>query len=111
MEVCVFYTNFVRLCNKNGISPSAAAEEMGFQRSVITRWSQGTTPRRATLEKVATYFNVTVEELVADDKKENPASIADGVDELDVEALDIMHQLPPEKREAALAMLRGLLNN
>ena len=56
----MFYTNFVKLCNRKGIAP---------------------------------------------------ASVADGVDDLDVEALDIMHQLPPEKRAAALAMLRGLLSN
>ena len=84
---------------------------MGFQRSVVTRWSKGVTPRTATVEKVSEYFGVMPEELLAD-KKESPASVAaDGVDELDREALDIMHQLPPEKRAAGLAMLRGLLNN
>ena len=107
----MFYTNFVKLCNQKGISPSAAAEEMGFQRSVVTRWSKGVAPRAATVAKVADYFEVTSEELLVD-KKENPTSVAaDGVDELDKEALDIMHQLPPEKRAAGLAMLRGLLNN
>jgi transcriptional regulator with XRE-family HTH domain len=110
-EVFVFYTNFVKLCNQKGVSPSAAAEEMGFQRSVVTRWSKGVAPRAATVAKVADYFEVASEELLVD-KKENPTSVtADGVDELDKEALDIMHQLPPEKRAAGLAMLRGLLNN
>ena len=84
---------------------------MGFQRSVVTRWSKGVAPRAATVAKVADYFEVTSEELLVD-KKENPTSVAaDGVDELDKEALDIMHQLPPEKQAAALAMLRGLLGN
>lgn len=106
----MFYTNFVKLCNRKGIAPTAAAVEMGFQRSVATRWSKGVEPRRATLEKVADYFGVTVDYLL-NGEKENPASNADGVDDLDLEALDIMHQLPPEKRAAALAMLRGLLSN
>lgn len=107
----MFYTNFVKLCNRKGIAPTAAAVEMGFQRSVATRWSKGVEPRRATLEKVADYFGVTVDYLL-NAEKENPTSVAaDGVDELDKEALDIMHQLPPEKRAAGLAMLRGLLNN
>lgn len=110
-KVFVFYTNFVKLCNQKGVSPSAAAEEMGFQRSVVTRWSKGVAPRAATVAKVADYFEVASEELHMD-KKENPTSVtADGVDELDKEALDIMHRLPPEKRAAGLAMLRGLLNN
>lgn len=106
----MFYTNFVKLCNRKGIAPTAAAVEMGFHRSDATRWSKGAEPRRTTLEKVADYFGVSVDYLL-NGEKENPASVADGVDDLDVEALDIMHQLPPEKQAAALAMLRGLLSN
>lgn len=106
----MFYTNFVKLCNRKGIAPTAAAVEMGFHRSDATRWSKGAEPRRTTLEKVADYFGVSVDYLL-NGERENPASVADGVDDLDVEALDIMHQLPSEKRAAALAMLRGLLSN
>lgn len=67
----MFYNNFVDLCNKVGKSPSAAAEEMGYQRSVVTRWSKGTSPRQATLQRIAEYFGVSVSELTADEK-ENP---------------------------------------
>lgn len=73
----MFYTNFVRLCNKKGVSPSAAAEEMGFQRSVVTRWSKGVTPRTATVEKVSEYFGVMPEELFADKKENAPGSDAE----------------------------------
>ena len=31
----MFYNNYVNLCNIKGLSPSAAAEAMGFKRSVI----------------------------------------------------------------------------
>ena len=65
----MFYYNFVNLCNKAGLAPSAAAENMGYQRSVVTRWSKGTEPRQATLQKVADYFGVTVEDLLADNEK------------------------------------------
>ena len=67
----MFYNNFVDLCNKVGKSPSAVAEEMGYQRSVVTRWSKGTSPRQATLQRIAEYFGVPVSELTAD-KKEKP---------------------------------------
>lgn len=69
----MFYLNFVRLCNKIGKSPSAVAEEMGFQRSVVTRWSNGSVPRKATIEKIATFFNVPSEELAGEEQKEKPA--------------------------------------
>ena len=56
----MFYYNFVDLCNKIKKSPSAVAEEMGYQRSVVTRWSNGTTPRQATLQRVADYFGLRI---------------------------------------------------
>lgn len=69
----MFYLNFVRLCNRIGKSPSAVAEEMGFQRSVVTRWSNGSVPRKATIEKIATFFNVPSEELTGEsEQKEKP---------------------------------------
>lgn len=74
----MFYTNFVKLCNQKGVSPSAAAEEMGFQRSVVTRWSKGVAPRAATVAKVADYFEVAPEELLVDKKENAPGSDAEG---------------------------------
>lgn len=69
-------------------------------------------PSRKKLQAIAEYFGVTVDYLLTGEQKENPTSVAaGGVDELDKEALNIMHQLPPEKRAAGLAMLRGLLSN
>lgn len=69
-------------------------------------------PSRKKLQAIADYFGVTVDYLLTGEQKEHPTSVAaDGVDDLDKEALNIMHQLPPEKRAAGLAMLRGLLNN
>ena len=70
----MFYLNFVRLCNKIGKSPSAVAEEMGFQRSVVTSWSNGSVPRKATIEKIATFFNVPSEELTGEEQKEKPST-------------------------------------
>lgn len=100
----MFYTNFIKLCNQKGVSPSAAAEEMGFQRSVVTRWSKGVAPRAATVAKVADYFEVASEELLVD-KKENPTAQGDGVDtitEKEVRMLKWFRSLPEEKLRAIL---------
>lgn len=88
----VFYHNFVNLCNKKGVSPSAAAEDMGYQRSVVTRWSKGTEPRQATLQRVADYFGVSVSELISE-QKEKPTLQAesepfDGYSDLTDEELE-----------------------
>lgn len=108
----MFWDNFVRLCNQAGKYPNTVAAEVGVKSTgTVTGWKNGANPRQTVLLKLADYFGVTVDDLL-NAEKENPTSVAaDGVDELDKEALDIMHQLPPEKRAAGLAMLRGLLNN
>ncbi len=67
----MFYKNYVRLCNSVGKTPSAVALELGIQKSTVTRWSDGSAPRDATILKVADYFGVTVEDLVSE-QKENP---------------------------------------
>lgn len=107
----MFWTNFSTLCADKNLSPNAVATELKIPSGSITAWRNGATPRTKSLTKIANYFGVTVDYLL-NAEKENPTSVtADGVDELDKEALDIMRQLPPEKRAAGLAMLRGLLNN
>lgn len=107
----MFWTNFSTLCADKNLSPNAVAMELKIPSGSITAWRNGATPRTKSLTKIANYFGVTVDYLL-NAEKEKPTSVtADGVDELDKEALDIMHQLPPEKRAAGLAMLRGLLNN
>lgn len=88
-------------------------KETGVSSATYAQWNANQyKPSRKKLQAIADYFGVTVDYLLTGEQKENPTSVAaDGVDELDKEALDIMRQLPPEKRAAGLAMLRGLLNN
>ena len=85
---------------------------MGFSRSYAAKMkNKNGAPSMDKLSAMADYFGVTVDYLLNAEKENLTSGSADEVDELDKEALDIMHQLPPEKRAAGLAMLRGLLNN
>lgn len=63
-----FYTNYVRLCNQMGSSPSGVALKIGIEKSSVSRWAKGSTPRYSTLVKLADYFGVTVSELTGDDE-------------------------------------------
>ena len=108
----MFYDTFHKLCESKGVTDSRACLDMGFSRSYAAKMkNKKGAPSMDKLSTMANYFGVTVDYLL-NAEKENPTSVAaDEVDELDKEALNIMHQLPPEKRAAGLAMLRGLLNN
>ena len=103
----MFYLNFVRLCNGIAKSPSAVAEEMGFQRSVVTRWSKGSVPRKATIEKIAAYFGVPAEELTSVEQKEKPNTPEDAEREAHGQAiLDKYNMLDP----ATQAMFESMLD-
>ena len=93
----MFYLNFVRLCNSIGKSPSAVAEDMGLQRSSVTRWANGSVPRKATVEKIATYFGVDSKELTGEEQKEKPNAL-DGIE---------LEKLSPARR-ALLEALEGM---
>lgn len=65
----VFYYNYVNQCNKKGLSPSAAAEAMGFKRSMVTRWANGSNPRQATIQRMMDFFGCSEADLLAETKK------------------------------------------
>lgn len=96
----MFYDNYVKLCNSISKSPSAVAEEMGFMRSVVTRWSKGTVPRRATLQKVSDYFDVPISELIESQKEEPSAQMSEEQEKIMNETKDM------SQAELALLMER-----
>lgn len=71
--VLSFYNKYIRLCTEKGISPSAAAIEIGIRKSNVTYWkSNRNNPSDATLQKIADYFGVTVEYLKSEETKNAP---------------------------------------
>ncbi len=68
----MFYANYIKLCNSVDKSPSAVAEEIGIKRSTVTRWKSGKSQTDANIQKVADYFNVSVDFLKGNEQKEAP---------------------------------------
>ena len=61
-----FYNNFLKYCTMAKKSPSKVIVEIGGTKSAITRWKNGSKPTDATIQKVADYFGVTLEEMKGD---------------------------------------------
>ena len=104
----MFWKNFVDLCVKNSTSPNAVAKELSIASGAVTKWKNGSVPHQTTLTKIATYFNVTVEELISEQKETLPAEILAGRDELDIEILNLYSQLSDEQKAQALTYLEFL---
>lgn len=70
----MFWDNFERLSREKGMKPTPAAAEIGFPSASVVKWKKGTIPRGTTLQKIADYFNVTVNDLLSDPAEAPPPS-------------------------------------
>ena len=82
----MFWKNFVLLCNEKNIAPNTACASLGYSSAIATKWKNGSIPRSTTLQKIADYFDVTVEYLLRDEDEkkealEKTASAMDGLTE------------------------------
>lgn len=102
----MFYKNYLMYCQKVGKSKTAVAKQIGVTSKSVTGWQNGAIPRNGTLKKLADYFGVTVDDLLADNKKE-PAGQGELDDESMVELTELMRKASPEKRKALIELLKS----
>ena len=95
-----FYERFIKLCAENEIKPSPMLESIGIQKTAATNWkARKSRPTDANMQKIANYFNVSVEYLKGEtEQKEKPLSeneeklrelyeLTEGLNESDIIAL------------------------
>lgn len=66
-----FWERFLVECNRNGVNPNSAAKEMGISSGTITKWKNDSNPTTELLNKMATYFGVSVEYLLGNTSERN----------------------------------------
>lgn len=60
------YENFEQLLQKNGITSYKVSKETGVTQTALSNWKSGrSTPTTKTLQKLADYFGVTIDYLLA----------------------------------------------
>lgn len=62
----MFKKNFIKFCSDKNLSPSAVCKAVGLSNAAYSRWDESSVPRETTLLKIADYFGVTVDELLAE---------------------------------------------
>lgn len=61
----MFYDKFEQLCREKGVSPTSVARENGITQQSVSLWKKrGSTPKAETIQKLADYFNVSVDYLL-----------------------------------------------
>ena len=76
----MFYDKYLLLCNRTGVSPSKAAEDAGFAKSLVTKWKTKKIdiPSADVLSKLSAYFCIPISELL-NEEKEQPTVQLDGL--------------------------------
>ena len=68
----MFYQRYAELCRKRGISPSKGLQEMGLSSGNLLNWKNGRIPKTEVLNKIARYFEVSLDYLMGDAREEQP---------------------------------------
>lgn len=98
------------LCSKKGISISALEREIGLGKNSIAKWDDSR-PSIDKVQAVASYFGMTVSELIGEEQK-NPATVSgDGKSEAILEVISLLTSLPPDKVLQARDRLKEILKN
>lgn len=65
------YSIFEELLQKHGVSTYKVSKETGIAQSVFSSWKNGiSTPKQDKMQKIADYFNVSLEYLMTGEEKE-----------------------------------------
>ena len=66
----MFYDIFKKLCDEKGMKVGHVADAVGINRSSVSTWKKsGYTPRPEALNRIAEYFNVSVDYLLGKEKE------------------------------------------
>ena len=108
----MFKKIFIDLCNDRKVAPSAVCKSIGLSNAAFSCWDDSSVPRRATLQRIADYFGVSVDYLLGNEprQKEKPANDG-GLSEAERLLIELLRQIPEERREMVIQMIRAALGS
>lgn len=111
----MFFDNFVKLCEENGVRPSRALTEAGVPKSAYSYWrteagaGNDAKPTNQNAVKLAQYFNVTVDYLLTGNQKGNPPQQPQSEVDAAVERIrKKLESMPKEQREALMNLIEKM---
>lgn len=103
----MFKKIFIDLCNERKESPTAVCKSLGLSAATFSCWTDDSVPRRATLQRMADYFNVSVDYLLG--KEENKIPLGPIVEREEDALWAKITDLDDTDRIKAEAFIDGLL--
>ena len=72
-----FKENFIKLCNQRNESPTSVCKKVNITAATFSCWTDESVPRKATLMRIADYFGITVDDLLAEPQTKKSPSVSD----------------------------------
>lgn len=105
------YENIEKLCKQRGVNVTTMCKESGASRGSLTDLKNGRkqTLKYETLDKIASYFETSVDALVSGEQKENPPQQPQSEVDADIKWIEQkLVEMPKEKREALMKLIKTM---
>lgn len=105
------YENIENLCKQRGVNVTTMCKESGASRGSLTDLKNGRkqTLKYETLDKIASYFETSVDALVSGDRKENPPQQPQSEVDAALERIrKKLESMPKEQREALMNLIEKM---
>lgn len=105
------YENIENLCKQRGVNVTTMCKESGASRGSLTDLKNGRkqTLKYETLDKIASYFEISVDALVSSNQKENPPQQPQSEVDVAVERIRRkLESMPKEQREALMNLIEKM---
>ena len=98
-----FYSQFEKLCARDGVRPGPLLESLGMSKGNMGRWQKGQLPSGTCLVQICEHFNVSADYLLFGKETDNTLS------EEESEFITRLRALPPGKRGEVKGYLNRIL--
>jgi transcriptional regulator with XRE-family HTH domain len=105
------YENIEKLCKQRGVNVTTMCKESGASRGSLTDLKNGRkqTLKYETLDKIASYFETSVDALVSGEQKENPPQQLQSEVDADIKWIEQkLVEMSKEKREALMKLIKTM---
>lgn len=107
------YEKIISLCEEKGVKGGKMCTDIGMSKGILTDLKMGRQSgiSTANAQKIANYFNVSVDYLLGEeDKKEQPTDL-DGLSDMRKALIDFAMSVPDDKAEMLLQVMKTILKN
>lgn len=101
----MFYDIVNNLCKARKTTITKMSEDIGLSNAAATSWKKGSIPKASTLEKISSYFGVSVDYLLGKEETKKAPTPEGEREELKERVFSALENADPAIREAALRLL------